>query len=74
MMSKIHHFKAWQEVIQPRIEEAMVWKETIGPLLAEMAAHQRDSALSKSFYQSYQLRASTLAIKTNGRRGSSPHQ
>jgi hypothetical protein len=50
----------------------MVWKEKIGPLLAEMAEHQRDSALSKSFYQSYQLGASTLAIKSNGRRGSSP--
>ncbi len=46
MMSAIHHLKAWQEMMQPRINEAIEWKREFGPLLAEFVAHQRNSALS----------------------------
>ena len=42
----IHHLKAWQRKVQPRINEALAWKREVGPLLAEMATHQRDSALA----------------------------
>jgi hypothetical protein len=46
MMCTIHHLKAWQEMIQHGFNEAMEWKREIGPLLAELVAHQRDFALS----------------------------
>ncbi len=38
--------KAWQQTMQPRIDEAMVWKRDFGPLLADLVAHQLDSALA----------------------------
>jgi hypothetical protein len=30
MMSTIHHLKAWQKMMKPRIDEAMVWQKKIG--------------------------------------------
>ena len=46
MMSAIHRLKAWQETMQPRIDEANEWKREIGPVLAALLEHQRNSALS----------------------------
>ena len=52
MMSAIHRLKAWQETMQPRIDEANEWKRDIAPLLAELVAHTRESALSIAAVQS----------------------
>jgi hypothetical protein len=46
LMSTIHPFKAWQELMQPRIDEAMARKQEIDPRFAQLVAHQRDTALS----------------------------
>jgi hypothetical protein len=61
MVSTIHHLKAWQELMQPRINDAMEWKREIGLLLAELVAHQRDSELSiKAIIPELQLLRSNL--------------
>ena len=38
--------------MQPRIDEANEWKRDIAPLLAELVAHTRESALSIAAVQS----------------------
>jgi phytoene/squalene synthetase len=38
--------KAWQQVMQHKIDEAVGWQRDFRPLLTELVAHQRDSALA----------------------------
>lgn len=36
--------KEWIQVMQPRINEMMVWQRDIGTLISEIVANQRDSS------------------------------
>ena len=46
VMHNLECVRAWQKARQSRNDDAMEWKRDIGPVLAELLEHQRNSALS----------------------------
>jgi hypothetical protein len=46
VMHKLQCVSACLKTVQSRIDDAMEWKRDIGPVLAELLEHQRNSALS----------------------------
>jgi hypothetical protein len=46
VMYTLHCVSACQKTMQSRIDDAMEWKRELGPLLAELLAHQRNFALA----------------------------
>jgi hypothetical protein len=63
-----------QQTIQPRIEEAIIWKREFGPLVAELVAYQRDSALAlKAISSEIQLLRSNQFLQKRERSQAAPH-
>jgi hypothetical protein len=55
----------WIQVMQPRINEMVVWQRDIGPLITDIVAHQRDSseALKDILSELHLLRSHRVASK-----------
>jgi hypothetical protein len=63
LLSTTQQMKAWQQVMQPKIDEVVEWQRGIGPLLTEIVAHQRDSELVlKAILSEIQISRSNRAI------------
>ncbi len=48
----VQEIKAWQQVVQPKIEEAIVRERKLRPHLAELVAHKRESVLVLKAFKS----------------------
>ncbi len=61
-MHNLECLRASHKALQSRFDDVMEWKRGIGPVLAEMLEHQRNSALSvKALNTELQALQSTLA-------------